>query len=335
MPSRVIRGEINSSDSLSRVSIGAELTFRALLLAVDDYGRLDARAPFLKATLFPMRVEITEQQVMGWLFELVDLQDPPVVVYNVGGRRYIAMTNWERHRGKGRRARESRYPPPPQNDAEGEPGASADILGSPGDTTGYPGRDVGRGTLDVGRGTRDGGGGGGETGDDVPPAQPAASPGEKDNGKPKGKPKPKPESYSLADIFIDALQRRHPAAKVHRTAWAREIEGIGAPGREIAETIDWIFSNKNVGDYSFVVMSGRALATKWAAIRERMGKGRKYPSAQRPPPPPDQEQPVPATPEEVAALRVGEIARLEGLVAGGVANQFHRDQLRKLKEAPT
>ncbi len=34
MPSRVIRGEINRSDSLSHVSVEAELTFDRLLLAV-------------------------------------------------------------------------------------------------------------------------------------------------------------------------------------------------------------------------------------------------------------------------------------------------------------
>jgi hypothetical protein len=55
VPSRVIRGEINSSDSLSRVSLGADLTFRALIVAVDDYGRIDARPAMLKAALFPVR----------------------------------------------------------------------------------------------------------------------------------------------------------------------------------------------------------------------------------------------------------------------------------------
>jgi len=50
MPSRVVRGDINASDSLSRVSLEADLTFRALLVAVDDYGRLDARPAFLLMT---------------------------------------------------------------------------------------------------------------------------------------------------------------------------------------------------------------------------------------------------------------------------------------------
>ena len=69
MPSRVIRGEINSSRSLSRVSLEADLTFRALIVAVDDYGRCDADPLMLKALLYPRREEVTAKKARAWVDE--------------------------------------------------------------------------------------------------------------------------------------------------------------------------------------------------------------------------------------------------------------------------
>lgn len=142
MPSRVIRGEINESHSLSLVSLEAELTFRALLLAVDDFGRLDARPAKLKAALFPMRDEITAEIIMGWLEELAKLEDPPLVFYELDTRRYLYLPKWEKHRGKGRRAQESRYPSPPQGEILGDPRKSEETPGNP---------RPGRGTSSEGR----------------------------------------------------------------------------------------------------------------------------------------------------------------------------------------
>ena len=109
MPARVVRGEINESASLSRVSLEADLTFRALIVAVDDYGRLDARPEILKAKLFPVR-KVTEKRLTGWVQELAD--EGCVLLYEVSERPYLYLTGWEHHRGSGRRAKESRCPPP-------------------------------------------------------------------------------------------------------------------------------------------------------------------------------------------------------------------------------
>lgn len=111
VPSRVIRGEINSSASLSRVSVGAELTFDRLITAVDDYGRFDARPEMLKAGLFPVRADAPPHRVMEWIGELA--REGCVRLYEVDGRPYLAMTAWEKHFSKQRRADKSRYPTPP------------------------------------------------------------------------------------------------------------------------------------------------------------------------------------------------------------------------------
>lgn len=144
MPSRVIRGEINSSASLSRVSIGAELTFDRLITAVDDYGRFDARPVILKAGLFPVRDAATPKKIAGWVAELA--REGCVRLYEVGGRPYLAMTAWEKHRGKGRRGTESKFPEPPETHSPASE-ESSDPLEIHGDPPG------GRGSGDEKRGT--------------------------------------------------------------------------------------------------------------------------------------------------------------------------------------
>jgi hypothetical protein len=111
MPARVVRGEINSSISLAGVSIEAENTFRALIVAVDDYGRLEADSLILKAALYPRRTKATPERVRGWVDELA--QDGCVLIYRVGKREYLQLTGWEAHRGKTNRAKLSRFPDPP------------------------------------------------------------------------------------------------------------------------------------------------------------------------------------------------------------------------------
>lgn len=141
MPSRVIVGGINSSSSLASVSMLADLTFRALIVAVDDYGRTDGRLAMLKSLLFPLRDDVTTRQVEGWLRELCDLEDPPVYIYEVDGKPFIQLTNWEKHRGKSKRGGHSRWPSP--NDGKiisrGSPRIPADPLGSPSEESGNRG----------------------------------------------------------------------------------------------------------------------------------------------------------------------------------------------------
>jgi hypothetical protein len=111
MPSRVIRGYINSSESLSSVSVEAELTFRALLMAVDDFGRTDARPKSLKAALFPHRDKFTPDKILGFVREL-DAEGCVQLYFGDDGRPYLQLTGWEKHRGKGRRGQKSLYPEP-------------------------------------------------------------------------------------------------------------------------------------------------------------------------------------------------------------------------------
>lgn len=121
MPSRVIRGEILASRSLGRVSRDADAFFWRLLIAADDYGRLDGRLGVLRAICYPSRDEVCTGEIERWLEELSTC-DPggtgPVQLYEVDGERFIQLRNWEKHRSNSNRAKTSRFPDPRENPGE-------------------------------------------------------------------------------------------------------------------------------------------------------------------------------------------------------------------------
>ena len=124
-------------------------------MAVDDYGRLDARPRKLKAVLFPVRVEATPDLISGWVRELTTIDDPPIRLYTVGDRPCLYLPNWERHRGNSKRSQKSRYPKPPEVIENARvspisPGDPGDARGS-GDPPDPRPLGVGRYTLGVGR----------------------------------------------------------------------------------------------------------------------------------------------------------------------------------------
>lgn len=252
MPSRVVRGEINSSASLGRVSMLADLTFRALIVATDDYGRMDARRDMLKAALFPTRPEATPAKIEKWLAELVD--EGCVQLYEVDGRRYLSLPSWETHRGKQRRAPKSQFPDPPE--ILGNPRKSEEILGGLGVGLGGRCKEVVEGVSHGSRATE------------------------------------RTPSWALgcSKIMIELLREvsgaRIPPGATDR--WAHEIAAIPRevpslsangedPAKHIEAGIRWALSPENLGcEYEVVIRSGRSLREKWpklvAAARRRQRK---------------------------------------------------------------
>ena len=52
MPNRILKESICTSESIDRLSWLEEVTFYRLIVNCDDYGRMDARPPILRARLF-------------------------------------------------------------------------------------------------------------------------------------------------------------------------------------------------------------------------------------------------------------------------------------------
>lgn len=149
MPSRVIRGGFNSSESMAKVSLQAELMFAKLILGVDDYGRTDGRPVMLRSLLYPLRESVKVKDVGKWLAELTAGDDPTVWIYRVDDKPYVQLIKWEEHRGKSRRGQTSRWPDP-TGSFPGSPRGSAGILGDP------PGESGSRGVGVAGKEQTDG-----------------------------------------------------------------------------------------------------------------------------------------------------------------------------------
>ncbi|GMA50167.1 hypothetical protein GCM10025857_15240 [Alicyclobacillus contaminans] len=109
MPNRIIKESIRTSDTLTLVSADAERLFWRLVVSVDDYGRFDGRTNIvIGQCLSAFLGQVTTEQVDGWLTELE--RAGLLQLYEVDGRRYLALTNWDKHQR--RRAKDSKFPAP-------------------------------------------------------------------------------------------------------------------------------------------------------------------------------------------------------------------------------
>lgn len=114
MPNRGIKESILTSKTIDRLSPLAERFFYRLLLVCDDYGRTEADPSVLRSRCFPRQVDrVSNEDVEGWLQELVNA--PLIVRYTVGDRDYLQFIKWDEHQRRGRKAKRSKYPAPPQD----------------------------------------------------------------------------------------------------------------------------------------------------------------------------------------------------------------------------
>lgn len=109
MPSRLLRESILDSDAVNSLSLGGEVFYRRLMSVVDDFGRFDGRPAVLRGRLYPLRLDtVSEADIVEWLCEC--RQAGLVAFYTVDGRTYIQF-----HKLGAPRAKESKYPPPPDS----------------------------------------------------------------------------------------------------------------------------------------------------------------------------------------------------------------------------
>ena len=111
MPNRILKESICTSEEIDSLTPEQEVFFYRLLVACDDYGLMDARPAILKARCYPLKaVEIKRIQMM-----LEALSDTKLIgLYEVDGKQYLCVTNWEKHQTI--RAQKPKYPYPKADD---------------------------------------------------------------------------------------------------------------------------------------------------------------------------------------------------------------------------
>ena len=108
MGNRIIKESICYSETIHKLSMGAEIAFYHLIVNVDDYGRTDARPALLKARMFPLETDMEMIVFQGYMTELYDAG--LIWGYEVDGREYIQVNAWNEHQTM--RTKRAKYPAP-------------------------------------------------------------------------------------------------------------------------------------------------------------------------------------------------------------------------------
>jgi hypothetical protein len=111
MPNRILREGILTSERVNSLTWEAEVFYRRLMSVVDDFGRFSAHPSLLRAALYPLKLDSVRDANMERLLALVE-QASLVRVYVVAGKRYLEMIDFRQQV----RAKESKYPQPPEDE---------------------------------------------------------------------------------------------------------------------------------------------------------------------------------------------------------------------------
>jgi hypothetical protein len=109
MPNRILKESITTSCEVDNLSAEEERFFYRLIVICDDFGRMDARPPVLRARCYPLKLDsIKDKDIEKWLKALVEQK--LIFIYKVNGKPFLQMTTWDKHQQK--RAKKSKFPAP-------------------------------------------------------------------------------------------------------------------------------------------------------------------------------------------------------------------------------
>ena len=115
MPNRILKESICTSSEIDALTPEEEVFFYRLIVNCDDFGRLDARLPILRAKCFPLRIDqVKDKDIERWLKRLSDKN--LLFVYIVDNNPYLQLTTWEKHQQV--RAKRSKCPSPDDADED-------------------------------------------------------------------------------------------------------------------------------------------------------------------------------------------------------------------------
>jgi hypothetical protein len=101
MPKRMLDDSILSSPSLAKCSPRAQDAFPRFILLMDDFGCAEANPRVLVGRGWPLRDDVGERDVWGWLEEYVGAG--MAVLWAENERRFVHLTGWFGPHGQRRR----------------------------------------------------------------------------------------------------------------------------------------------------------------------------------------------------------------------------------------
>ena len=131
MPNRILREGILSSERVNALDWEAEVFYRRLMSAVDDYGRYTAHPALLRAALYPLKLETVSEDCITRLLEAVNAAGL-VNLYEVAGKPFLELVDFRQQV----RAKVSKFPEPPATALPGKRVADAQHVQHAGKTPG-------------------------------------------------------------------------------------------------------------------------------------------------------------------------------------------------------
>ena len=92
MPNRIIKDSLLDSDTVNQLTAEEERLFTRLIVIVDDYGRYDGRIKRILSAVFPIKREITEEQILKWMDNLEEAK--LIFRYTVKNKPYFLIRKW-------------------------------------------------------------------------------------------------------------------------------------------------------------------------------------------------------------------------------------------------
>lgn len=127
MPNRIVRENIINSERVNALSPGAELFYRRLMSIVDDFGRFELQPAILLARCYSLQLDrFSVSDIEAWLVECSSGSQPLILIYTVGGKRFLELDNFGQRIRPGQH---SKFPDPAEID--GDARTSAGDSGGP------------------------------------------------------------------------------------------------------------------------------------------------------------------------------------------------------------
>src|SRR5690606_7168437 len=137
MPSRIIREQICTSDTLAKISAEAERLFWRIVVQADDFGLFDARPKIVLGKCMTSLIgAVTEDDVTQWLDELEEAG--LIIRYQVAGRPFLKLATWDKHQRPPKSTSKPRHPLPPSEPSAETLGDSPESLDVPGSSGNFP-----------------------------------------------------------------------------------------------------------------------------------------------------------------------------------------------------
>lgn len=110
---RTVKPEFFTNEDVQSVPADVRYTLIGLFFYADDYGRAPANLGLMRSSIFPLDEDLTVGVLETHLYALAEAKHPLIQLYDVDGRSYLRVSDWD-YWQRIDRPTASRLPAPPE-----------------------------------------------------------------------------------------------------------------------------------------------------------------------------------------------------------------------------